>query len=330
MSDDIWTVKRILEWIEGYLAQHGDGKPRASAQWLVSEALGVSKMQLFIDLERPLTPEERATLRDYTRRRAAGEPLQYITGTVDFRHITVKVRPGVLIPRPETEVLVSEALALLPAAEKPQGALDREVLAQLAELGEIEADDLPDLPSKKALLVADICTGSGCIACSIAYEHPRTHVMATDLSPEAIALAAENRSDLGLDDRIELFECDLGEGIDRAMLGTFDLVVSNPPYIPTDVLSELSAEVGDYEPDLALDGGDDGLDVFRRLLAWCDVALKPGGAFAFELHETCLDTAAGEAERAGFCDIRIISDLAGRPRVLTGRAIGETPETLAR
>ena len=164
MSEDIWTVKRILEWIEGYLAQRGDEKPRASAQWLVSEALGVSKMQLFIDLQRPLTQQERATLREYTRRRAAGEPLQYITGTVDFRYITLKVRPGVLIPRPETEVLVSEALALLPAVEKPQGALDREVLAQLAELGEIEAGELPGEPAVEEPLVGDICTGSGCIA----------------------------------------------------------------------------------------------------------------------------------------------------------------------
>ena len=319
MADDIWTVKRILDWIEGYLAQHGDEKPRASAQWLVSEALGVSKMQLFIDLERPLTQDERATLRDYTRRRAAGEPLQYITGTVDFRHITVKVRQGVLIPRPETEVLVSEALALLPAAEKPQGALDREVLEQLVELGEIDADELPDTPANDNLLVADICTGSGCIACSIAYEHPHAHVIATDISPTAVALACENVNDLGLGERIDVVECDLATGISTTMNGTFDLVVSNPPYVPTRVLADIPREVADFEPDLALDGGDDGLDVFRRLLDWCSHALKPGGAFAFELHETCLDDAADHARAAGFTNIRITRDLADRPRVLTGR-----------
>ncbi len=318
MTDDTWTVKRILEWIEGYLAQHGDESPRVAAQWLVSEALGVSRMQLFLDADRPLTADERGVLRDWTRRRAAGEPLQYITGETAFRHITVKVRPGVLIPRPETEVLVSEALALLPAAPKPQDALDAELLRQYAELGgdiDAESSEGPE----RDLLVADICTGTGCIACSIASEHARTRVVATDISPDAIALARENVDALRLAERVNVLECDLGEGIDQALLGTFDLVVSNPPYIPTAVLADVPREVAGYEPVLALDGGDDGLVVFRRLLEWCARALAPGGAFAFELHETCLDDAAAEADYAGFADVRVIEDLAGRPRVLAGR-----------
>lgn len=321
MVDEIWTVKRILEWIEGYLAQHDDENPRLSSQWLVSEALGISRMQLFLDMERPLTVDERATLRDWTRRRGAGEPLQYITGETAFRHITVRVRPGVLIPRPETEVLVSEALALLPTAEKPQGALDREVLEQLAETGQIEMDETLFLKDSQELLVADICTGSGCIACSIAYEHQRTCVIATDISPDATALARENVENLGLRERVSIVECDLGMGVDPSWMGHLDLVVSNPPYVPTDVLVSMPSEVSDFEPELALDGGDDGLDVFRRLIAWCAEALKPGGAFAFELHETCLDAAAAEAREAGFDDVRIVSDLAGQPRVLTGRRI---------
>lgn len=326
MAEDIWTVKRILEWIEGYLAQRGDENPRVSAQWLVSEALGVSRMQLFLDGERPLSEDERATLRDWTRRRGQGEPLQYITGETAFRHITVKVRPGVLIPRPETEVLVSEALALLPAAPRPQDAMDAEVLRQFAALTGSEdagadADDraAAGSPERDELLVADICTGTGCIACSIAYEHPRTHVIATDISPEATALASDNVAALGLGERVEIMECDLGDKIDPGLLGSFDLVVSNPPYIPTDVLRTMPHEVTDNEPELALDGGADGLDIFRRLLGWCREALKAGGAFAFELHETCLDDAATEVKAAGFTDVRTVHDLAGRPRVLTGR-----------
>ena len=334
MTDDIWTVKRILAWIEGYLAQHGDANPRVSAQWLVGEALGVSRMQLFLDAERPLTADERAVLRDWTRRRATGEPLQYITGEAAFRHITVKVRPGVLIPRPETEVLVSEALALLPAAPKPQDELDAALLRQFAELtGENDGSealaghsvgaaagvaDAPDT-APRPLLVADICTGTGCIACSIAAEHPLTAVIATDISPDAVALARENAQSLRLDERVEVVECDLGAEIDPALLGTFDLVVSNPPYIPTAVLAGIPHEVSAYEPALALDGGDDGLAVFHRLLDWCAIALAPGGALAFELHETCLDDAAAEAEYAGFADVRIVADLAGKPRVLTAR-----------
>ena len=321
MTDDIWTVKRILEWIEGYLAQHGDENPRVSAQWLVSEALGISRMQLFLDMERPLTADERAVLRDWTRRRGAGEPLQYITGETAFRHITVKVRPGVLIPRPETEVLVSEALALLPAPAKPQDGLDDEIIRQFAELGgEIETVPVPAIaPGQKELLVADICTGSGCIACSIAYEHPQARVIATDISPDAVALASENAETLGLTGRIGIIECDLAEGVDPALLNSFDLVVSNPPYVPTDVLADMPREVADNEPALALDGGADGLDVFRRLLDWCQAALKPGGAFAFELHETCLDVAASSAAAAGFSNVRVVRDLADRPRILTAR-----------
>lgn len=359
MTDEIWTVKRILEWIEEYLAQHGDEKPSASARWLVAEALGISKMQLFLDLERPLTQDERAVLRDYTRRRGTGEPLQYITGTVDFRHITVKIRPGTLIPRPETEVLVSEALALLPAAEKPQNAFDDELIKQYAKLSEADtivekphvresasdeteeaketqvnplkntslsqlahdADNPPNEPSDKELLVADICTGSGCIACSIAYEHPRTRVIATDISPTAVALARENVGDLKLNERVEVIECDLGSGVDPAIIGAFDLIVSNPPYIPTNTLAEIPREVTDFEPSLALDGGPDGLDAYRRLLSWCANALKPGGALAFELHETRVDQAAIEAEAAGFADVRIHRDLSNRPRILTGRKL---------
>jgi len=319
MEDDIWTVRRILDWIEGYLAQRGDANPRVSAQWLVGEALGVSRMQLFLDAERPLTADERAVLRDWTRRRGQGEPLQYITGETAFRHITVKVRPGVLIPRPETEVLVSEALALLPAAPKPQEALDAEMLRQYAELTSVELEEDTSSEETPSLLVADICTGTGCIACSIAAEHPHTHVVATDIAPEAVALAHENAAALELEDRIDIIQCDLAEGIDGSLLGSFDLVVSNPPYVPTDVLVDIPNEVAEFEPSLALDGGPDGLAVFRRLLDWCTRALKPGGAFAFELHETCLDDAAAEAESAGFADVRIVKDLAGRPRVLTGR-----------
>ena len=318
MTDDVWTVKRILEWIEGYLAQHGDENPRLSAQWLVGEALGVSRMQLFLDAERPLTADERAVLRDWTRRRASGEPLQYITGKAAFRHISLNVKPDVLIPRPETEVLVSEALALLPAAPKPQDELDAELLRQYAEMGgELDAEIEEGLQG--FLLVADICTGSGCIACSMAFEHPHVRVVATDISPAAVALARENATTLDLNGRIDVVECDLGEGVDPVLAGSFDLVVSNPPYVPTDVLADIPNEVSEFEPALALDGGADGLDVFRRLLDWSARALAPGGAFAFELHETCLEDAAAEAEYSGFCDVRIVDDLAGRPRVLTGR-----------
>ena len=268
--------------------------------------------------------------------------------------ITVQVRPGVLIPRPETEVLVSEALALLPAAPKrvaqhawpeddlppvpwPEGEAGEQRPERTADQGVAEDESTPAVasgepaPEPPELLVADLCTGSGCIACSVAYEHPLARVVATDIVPEAVAqkalpecnitfIARDNVAALELGDRVEVLSCDLGEGVDPTLMGAFDLVVSNPPYVPTAVMDDIPREVAEFEPALALDGGADGLDVLRRLLPWCRRALKEGGGFAFELHETCLDDAARLAAEAGFVDVRTVSDLAGRPRVLAGRS----------
>ena len=348
-----WTIKKALEWTEGYLADKGDENPRLSAQWLLSEACGLSRTQLFINFDRPLSEDERGVLRGYVRRRGAGEPLQYITGEVAFRHITVKVRPGVLIPRPETEVLVSEVLAALPTpgprdvAWNPEAAeQEREAVAAvkkaLEEAGEsvspsenTESNETEEdvavggdlgRPSSagmdethKSLLVADLCTGSGCIACSLAYEHPDVRVIATDVAPEAVALAKENTEALGLADRVAVLQCSLGSGIGEKRMGTFDAVVSNPPYVPTAVMAGIPREVADFEPTLALDGGADGLDLFRPLAQWAARALKPGGVLACELYEGHMDAARAVAEQAGFVDVHIVDDLTGRPRVLVAK-----------
>ena len=344
-ENDIWTIKAALDWTVGYLERKGDENPRLSSQWLLAEACGLSRIELYVNFDRPLSLEERDVLRAYVTRRGKGEPLQYITGEVGFRHITLKVRPGVLIPRPETEVLVSAALALLPAVPKrvaadsqpdsaapvsgPEGEPGEQRPALPADQGSSPDDPASEDVSRETsvredsaapvLLVADLCTGSGCIACSLAYEHPLARVLATDIAPEAVSLARDNAAALDLSERVEVLACDLGEGIDSSLLGTLDLVVSNPPYVPTAVLDDIPREVAAFEPALALDGGDDGLDVLRRLLPWCKGALKPGGGFAFELHETCLDEAARLAAQAGFDDVRIVLDLTNRPRVLTGR-----------
>ena len=348
-----WTIKKALEWTEGYLADKGDENPRLSAQWLLSEACGLSRTQLFVNFDRPLSEDERGVLRDYVRRRGAGEPLQYITGEVAFRHINVKVRPGVLIPRPETEVLVSEVLAALPTpgprdvAWNPEAAeQEREAVAAVkkaleeagesvsssenTESNETEEDvavggDLGRPSSagmdetRKSLLVADLCTGSGCIACSLAYEHPDVRVIATDVAPEAVALAKENTEALGLADRVAVLQCSLGSGIGEKRMGTFDAVVSNPPYVPTAVMAGIPREVADFEPTLALDGGAAGLDLFRPLAQWAARALKPGGVLACELYEGHMDAARAVAEQAGFVDVHIVDDLTGRPRVLVAK-----------
>lgn len=317
----VWTIRSMLEWCEGYLGRHGDEAPRRSAEVLVGNACGLERIELYLDMDRPLSPAELDTMREDVRRRGQGMPLQYITGTAPFRYLEVEVAPGVLIPRPETEVLVSEALAMLPPAPKPQDSYDEVLIAEIRKNACGEATDADSRPERaedadSGFLVADICTGSGCIACSIATEHARTRIIATDIAPEAIALARKNAERCGVSERIEVMQGDLGDCIPQSLIGTFDLVVSNPPYVPTGVLADIPREVADYEPALALDGGKDGLDIFRRLADWAKRALKPGGGFACELHETCLDEAAAIAKDDGFLDVRIVHDLAGRPRVL--------------
>ena len=311
-----WTIRSMLEWCEGYLSRHDDEAPRRSAEVLVGKACGLERIELYLDMDRPFAPQELDVLREDVLSRGQGMPLQYITGTAPFRYLEVEVAPGVLIPRPETEVLVSEALALLPPAPKPQDAYDAAVLAAY---GMDEASDGEEATSTSGLLVADICTGSGCIACSIATEHPGVRVIATDLAPEAVALARRNVERFDIAERVEVLQGDLGSCIDGSLVGTFDLVVSNPPYVPTAVLADIPSEVADYEPTLALDGGLDGLDIFRSLVTWAFDALKPGAGFACELHETCLEAAASIADAIGFTGIRIVNDLTGRPRVLVAR-----------
>ncbi|MDO4443276.1 MAG: HemK/PrmC family methyltransferase [Slackia sp.] len=330
-SSDIWTIKAALDWTVGYLERKDDENPRLSAEWLLAEATSMRRVDLYVNFDRPLSTDERAVFRNYVARRAAGEPLQYITGEVAFRHIAVKVRPGVLIPRPETEVLVSEALGMLPARPRrcATDSLSYEEQAALASARNAGDSDgaAASVPAtceqeEGRVLVADICTGSGCIACSIAHEYPCAQVIATDISPEAVSLARENVSALGLAERVDVMECDLAGDLVVCKPSAFDLLVSNPPYIPDSVMDELPEEVSAHEPRLALAGGADGLDVFRRLLDQARILLKPGAAFAFELHEECLDAARDLACAAGYADVRVVDDLAGRPRILTGRRRG--------
>lgn len=353
MSAEAWTVKRALEWTEGYLARKGDESPRTSAQWLLCEACGLSRVQLYTDGERPLSREELDTLHEWVARRGAGEPLQYITGEVAFRYVTLKVARGVLIPRPETEVLVSEGIGALRAVQKRQEAAAWDAfVAEAAEraraaeaaraegegakrAGFADAADETDAVDGMLLsvesfeppafepLVVDLCTGSGCIACSVASELPGAKVIATDIAPEAVQLARENARALGVDERVKVLACDLGASVPERFEGRIDLVVSNPPYVPSAVMAEIPSEVRDFEPALALDGGADGLDVFRRIVPFAVRFLRPGGTLAVELHEVGMDCAVAIAEEGGLCDARIVKDLAGKPRVLVAQKPGE-------
>lgn len=287
-ADRVWTVKQALDWTRSYLTDHADEHPRQSAEWLLSAATGLSRVEVYAYHDRPLAPQERATLRDAVKRRAAGEPLQYVIGEVAFRHIVLRVVPGVFIPRPETEILAEECLTYLRSPGAPENSV-----------------------------VVDACTGSGAVACSIARELPGTTVHATELSPLAATTARANAERLGLGERVTILEGDLLAPLPESLLGMVDCLVSNPPYIPSADLPDLPFEVLGFEPHLALDGGADGLDVARRLMDEGRRWLKPGGMLAMELDEGCVDSAV-KLMQEWYEGTRTVRDLAGRDRIATG------------
>lgn len=291
----VWTVKAALEWTCDYLERKGDEHPRLSAEWLLCAATGLSRVELYVNFDRPLDASELATLHGGVARRGRGEPLQYVTGEMPFRHIVLRCAPGVLIPRPETEILVDEVLAFVDG----------------------HPVDAPEVGPAVPLSVLEVGTGTGCIALSLAGERPSVHVTATDISSDAVALATRNCEALGLGSRVTFVQTDLAAGVEGADSGFFDVLVSNPPYIPTAQLSLLPREVGGYEPALALDGGADGLDVFRRLARLGVAALRPGGLLACELHEDTLVMASELPQiRDAYENVRIVKDLTGRNRIL--------------
>ncbi len=294
MAAEVWTVRRILQWTTDYLEGKGDEHPRLSAEWLLSNATGLSRVEIYMNFDKPLTMGERDLMREGVRRRGAGEPLQYVTGEMPFRHIVLRCEKGVLIPRPETEILVDAALEGVDAA---LGGADggEQAMARVLEVG----------------------VGTGCISCSIAGEREQTIVVGTDVSAQAAALARRNAEALGLGGRVDVVECDLVAGVPNELAGTFAVLVSNPPYIPSDVVPTLPMEVQGFEPGLALDGGPDGLDVFRRLLAEAPRLLAPAGMLCVELFEENVhDAALLVEEQGGWASVEVRDDLTHRPRVL--------------
>lgn len=287
MTDRVWTIRDALSWTVDYLGRKGVENPRLSAEWLLSAATGLSRIELYAFHDRPLSPEERASFRAGIERRAAGEPLQYVTGEMPFRHLVLKVRPGVFIPRPETEMLVDEVLHAL--------------------------------PTERAPLVVDLCAGSGAVAVSIAYEREDAEVYSTEVVPETAEVARENAQRSGVGERVHILGGDLFAPLPEDLAGRVDVLVSNPPYIPTADVDRLPREVLAFEPRVALDGGVDGLDVFRRIIAEAPRWLVSGGLLALELDETRVAQAVRELADAGWRDARAVQDLTGRDRIATAR-----------
>jgi release factor glutamine methyltransferase len=284
-----WTVRDVLDWTRERFQRAGLATARLDAEVLLALVLGCARIDLYASaLERPLDAGERDRFRDLVRRRLDHEPVAYISGTREFWSLSLRVDRRVLIPRPETETLVEQALARLPA----------------------------DGPA----VVCDVGTGSGAIALALLSERPLLRAVATDVSAGALALAAANAAALHdaaapLAARLELRAGDL-----FATLGDgerFDLIVSNPPYVPAAELPALMADVRDHEPHVALDGGADGLDVVRRLVAGAPAHLVPGGALLVEIGAGQLAAAAALATPGGpFLPALPVRDHAGIDRVV--------------
>jgi release factor glutamine methyltransferase len=281
-----WTLRRILAWITADLEKRGNPSARLDADLLVAHALGVKRIALFLDLERPLVDAELSQVRKLVERRRAREPIAYILGEREFYGRRFEVTPDVLIPRPDTETLVEQALAVLRA-----GAPDGRVL--------------------------DLCTGSGAVALSLSAELPERRVLGSDLSERALAVAARNAAQLGVAERVELRAGDL-----FAALSTperFAMITANPPYIGAHELPGLAVDVRDYEPRLALDAGSDALSFYRRIAREAPAYLGAGASLLVEVGYTQAAEVAALLREHGLSDVCTFKDLAGIERVVSGR-----------
>jgi release factor glutamine methyltransferase len=285
-------VPTLGEALESTVSRLGTitDSPRAEAEELLSRLLGLSRSRLYLERARPLEADDVATLERWLSRRVAGEPIQYVTGRAAFRDLDLGVSPAVLIPRPETELLVEAVLETL-AEER-----DRWTAPRILDLG----------------------TGSGAIALAIAHEWPPARVIATDLSDAALDVARANATRNGLETRVQFRRGDWFEAV--AAEECFEVIVANPPYIAPHEADALPADVREHEPALALYSADDGLEALREIVEGAPRSLVTGGLLAMELAETRAHDVvawfegARDWERAALRD-----DLAGRPRLLLAR-----------
>ncbi len=278
----IWTTLGVLDWTtKRFVEAHIEGA-RLEAQVLVAHALQCTRIALYTHFDKPLSDDELAACRGLIKRRLAGEPLAYVVGNQEFWGLTLTVSPAVLVPRNDTETVIERVLKIV-ARDRP-------------------------------VRILELCTGSGAIAAALAKELPLATITATEISPDAFAVALANIAALGFADRVELLLADLWPPLGDAATAGYDLLVANPPYIRTAEIAGLSAEV-QREPGLALDGGADGLAFYRRIATQAPRYL-PSGATVVVEHgfDQAADVAAIFAA-AGLQDICLQHDLAHQPRV---------------
>jgi len=279
---ETWTVLKILQWTTGYFQEKGIDSGRRDAEILLADLLHLNRVGLYLNFDRPLNGVEQAAFRERVARRARREPVQYILGVTEFWSLPLKVTPDVLIPRPDTEILVEETLKNAPVSG----------------------------------VILDVGTGSGAIAVALAHELPEARIEAIDISPAALAVAQENAQRNGVAARISFRQADLF----RLEGGPYALMVANPPYIPEAEIDGLMPEVRDFEPRLALQGGGvDGLAAYRSLAETAARLLQPGGRLLVEVGLGQAEPVRRLFLEAGLDELSVRNDYAGIPRVVGGR-----------
>ncbi len=285
---ETWTIGRLLSWTADYLKEHQSASPRLDAEVLLAEALECRRIDLYTRFDETPDDDARTSFRGFVRRRAEGTPVAYLVGRREFYSLSFRVTADVLIPRPETELLVVALLDL--ARSRPVG---------------------------KEISIADVGTGSGIVAICAAKQLPNCRVTAIDVSPAALAVARENATEHGVTERIDLVESDLFAAVDPQQ--RFDFIVSNPPYVTTAELAALSPDVRNFEPYRALAAGQQGVDVIERLIRQAGDRLHGGGHLLFEVSPTVHDAARSLLESdERFTPGETIKDLARLPRVVQG------------
>ncbi len=248
-DEEVWTIGRLLSWTTDYLKRKGSESPRLDAEVMLAHALSRQRVELYTHFNDEVAGPARKGFRELVQRRAAGSPVAYLVGRKEFFSLTFAVSPDVLIPRPESEFVVTEYLAATRGLDAPR--------------------------------CVDVGTGSGCLAIASARQQPGAHFVAIDICERALAVARANAAELGVGDRIDFR---LGDGLNPlGAEGEFDAIIANPPYIATDQIGQLETGVKDYEPRLALDGGQDGLAMVSRLIAEAPGHLKVGGYLILEI-----------------------------------------------
>ena len=285
----VWTVRELMKSAMEHLQRKGFEDARLNVELLLAHALDLQRIQLYLHFDKPLTPEELKQFRTLYERRLKREPVQYIIGSTSFMGLHFAVDSRVLIPRPETETLIEQTMLLCQR-----------------------------YPNDAPIHVLEVGTGSGNIAVSLAKYIKHAHVTAIDVSKEALIVAEENARMNSVDSQIQFLLIDVFDRVEDISRERFDLIVSNPPYVPKDEWEQLQTEVRDFEPSVALTDGKDGFEFYHRLIGIIADILKPGGGIMLEVGFNQAEKVARKLKKAGINQLQITNDLQGIPRVVSG------------